>query len=91
MEPSPEIYTVPPVVLLALPAAACVIVGALLLVTAIRSRSRAKQIVGALLLVAASLLIWRIVASQFWAVNNCLDVGGVYDADLEECVYGADL
>ncbi len=78
---------IPVVVLLAIPAAICVTVGVLLIVTGVRSRARTKQLVGIALLVVASLLVWRIVASEFWAENNCLDAGGRYDHASSLCVY----
>ena len=78
---------IPTVVLLAIPAAFCVIVGTLLLISGIRSRARANQVIAAALLVVAAILIWRIVASEFWAENNCLDAGGRYDHQTSVCVY----
>ncbi len=78
---------IPLVVLLAIPAAICVVVGTLVLISGIRSRARTKQIVGAVLLIVAALLTWRIVASEFWAVDACLDSGGRYDYEASGCVY----
>lgn len=78
---------IPAVVYLAIPAALCVAAGVLLIVTGLRSRTRAKQVIGIALLIVASLLVWRIVASEFWEVANCRDAGGHYDYASSLCVH----
>ena len=62
--------------------------GIMLALAGFRRRQRQLLAVGIACVVLSGVLWWRTGHAEFWVVDRCLDAGGRYDSQAQECEFG---
>jgi len=60
-----------------------------LVASGLRRCRRTRIVAGVCCLVLSGLLFWRIQHAHFWTVDTCLDAGGRYDYEMQQCEFNA--
>ncbi|WP_089712996.1 hypothetical protein [Halomonas daqiaonensis] len=62
--------------------------GVVLALAGFRRRQYQLLAVGIGCIILSSVLWWRTGHDELWVLDRCLDAGGRYDAQLQECKFG---